>query len=246
MPLMQDSVELLGPTPLLSSMTSADSRRRWTRRVPRLLAWVLLLGYVVGAVGVVLVGERTVDFGNLEGSIASGDVDEVEVAGALGPGSSGYSTVEFRWRDNGLHYVTQARQDLGGGSGSVDGGPGRIGGDVTEYLRQLDPALRIDAVPYRHSGFSMSVLGWQTDSSLAGMFLALLLGTLVLLSRAREPWRATTWAWVWLVVMLPGVGAVAFLVAGGPTGAVRRPAAGSKRLTGGWAFLLALLLLNLW
>lgn len=246
---MQDSVEVLDPVSALPP-TAPGSPHLWIRRVPRLIAWVLLLVYAVSAVGIILLGERKVDFDSFETSIASGDIDQVEVTGAMGPDGRGYSTPEFRWSDHGLHYVALARQTIGSGSGgSVDGDTGRVRGDVITYLHRIDPSLRVESGPYRYSSFSTTAFGWQVGNWLAGMLLVLVLGTLGLLSRARDPWRATTWAWFWLVVMLPGFGAVAYLVAGGPTGLVRRPEAGSRPLTGGWSFLLALVLvnaLNLW
>jgi len=64
---------------------------------------------------------------------------------------------------------------------------------------------------------------------------------LVLLRHGPEPWRATRWAWGWLVLLGGPLGALAYLLLGGPLGA-RRPTEVGGRLTGGWAFLLALIL----
>ena len=62
----------------------------------------------------------------------------------------------------------------------------------------------------------------------------------LLLVGSREPWRATSWAWAWLILLTP-VGVPAFLLFGGITG-LAPPRPGHRRLTGGWAFLLALAL----
>ena len=58
-----------------------------------------------------------------------------------------------------------------------------------------------------------------------------------------QPWRATRWAWVWLVSIGAPVGMLGYLLLGGPLG-FWRPADLNRRLTGGWAFLLAMVLLG--
>jgi hypothetical protein len=57
-----------------------------------------------------------------------------------------------------------------------------------------------------------------------------------------HPWRATRWAWFWL--LLPPVGNVVFLLLSGPTPGVPRPRNPRRRLTGGWAFWLSLPLMS--
>ena len=54
------------------------------------------------------------------------------------------------------------------------------------------------------------------------------------------PERATRWAWFWL--QWNPVGVLAFLLLSGPVPGVPAPRPGARRLTGGWAFLLSLLL----
>ena len=74
--------------------------------------------------------------------------------------------------------------------------------------------------------------------------LVLGLGALVLLVGGRHPWRATRWAWFWLVVLtgVPTYAIVAYLLLSGRTPLVPAPRRGARRLTGGWAFLLGVLL----
>ncbi|RHW25914.1 hypothetical protein D0Z08_16365 [Nocardioides immobilis] len=72
---------------------------------------------------------------------------------------------------------------------------------------------------------------------MAGLFVM----TIGMLGAAGEPWRATRWAWFWLILMLPPFACPAYLLFGGPAG-LARPKRPEARLTGGWAFLLAILL----
>ncbi len=53
----------------------------------------------------------------------------------------------------------------------------------------------------------------------------------------------TRWAWAWFMVLGGPLGSVAYLLLGGPLGVVR-PRAGHRRLTGGWAFLISLVIFN--
>lgn len=230
---------------------------RWGR-VPRVLAWALLLGWVVTSVVVVLSVDRTRSFGDLESAIISGRVDEVLVAGELRPGSTGSATVELRWSVHGLHYVSEARQlqgsekqlrrlDRRGGSPQTDSNGTTlrtIRGDVTTYVERLNPDVRVEPSDrtLHASGLSYESFGWVVRGWLLWPLIALMVVTLRLLAISPVPWRATRWAWFWLVFGLAPLGALAFLVFGGPTGAARRPVARGRGLTGGWAFLFVLLL----
>lgn len=82
------------------------------------------------------------------------------------------------------------------------------------------------------------LFGWQTPNPLALTALLLLLVGFGVLVSGPAPWRATRWAWFWL--LLPPVGGIAFLLLSGPTPGVPGPRPPGRRLTGGWAFLLAL------
>jgi hypothetical protein len=67
------------------------------------------------------------------------------------------------------------------------------------------------------------------------------LSAFVLLVVGPQPWRATRWAWFWLLWTAPPLGILAFLLLGGST-RLWPPARAEARLTGGWAFLLTILL----
>lgn len=231
------------PEVYAEALAAQRSRRGAWGRVPRLVAWALVLGWLVTVVAVVATTERSRSLGDLESAISSGDVGVVGVSGELGPGATGYSTVELHWSNHGLRYVSEVRQVRG--STQTGGGSARVvRGDLTSYLTGLDPSLRIEQAPHtiQVSGLHFDALGWNVAGWLLWPLLALLAMTLRLVAVSPEPWRATRWAWGWIVFGLGPLGCLAYLLAGGPTGALRRPAGRGRGLTGGWAFLLVLVL----
>ena len=176
-------------------------------------------------------------------------MSRVGVAGGLSEGATGSARVELYWSERGLRQVAVARQvrgDLAAGAGSNDGRP-EIRGDVTEFLAQVDAdveVVRVESTLLR-SGVRYSAFGWEVVGALAWALVGLSIATVFVLVTAREHWRATPWAWFWLILLVPPLGALGYLVGGGPTG-VRRPGPASGRLTGGWAFLLAVVASSLW
>ncbi|WP_134742142.1 hypothetical protein [Nocardioides sp. 503] len=87
-------------------------------------------------------------------------------------------------------------------------------------------------------GVSMSLSDWEPPAEYAGAFFVLFLVTLLLLLAGQRPtWRATRWAWFWVLGLGP-VGVPLFLLLGGPCVGVRPARPGGARLTGGWAFLI--------
>jgi hypothetical protein len=83
-----------------------------------------------------------------------------------------------------------------------------------------------------------SLLGWRLPNWLGLAAFALVLGGLASLVGGPQPWRATRWAWFWLV--LTPVGSIAFVLFSGPTPLLPTPRDPTRRLTGGWAFLLSI------
>ncbi len=112
-------------------------------------------------------------------------------------------------------------------------------GSVTDHLVALDPDVRI--VEGRRWERSVVTYGWGVPGLLGLLIIVLLVGTLSLIAAAR-PWRATRWAWAWLVLLVPTIGVPTYLLLGGPLGLLRPKPTSRLWLTGGWAFLLALLL----
>lgn len=107
-------------------------------------------------------------------------------------------------------------------------------------LKPREATLDDLPVAVERGEIGIEVLGMQTSWPVLAVFAAGCLATLWLLVNGPQPWRATRWAWFWLAA--PPLGLLAFLLLSGPTPGlgITRPA--TKRLTGGKAFLLALLL----
>ena len=65
-------------------------------------------------------------------------------------------------------------------------------------------------------------------------------GTVLLAGSGPEPWRGTRWAWTWLTLFGGPLGCLGFFLLGGPFGLLPPRDPGRRRLSGGWAFLIAL------
>lgn len=63
----------------------------------------------------------------------------------------------------------------------------------------------------------------------------------VFLVMSPQPWRATRWAWFWMVFVSP-LAMLAFLTFGGRTPGIRPPADPRRRINGWWGFLIGLVL----
>ena len=85
---------------------------------------------------------------------------------------------------------------------------------------------------------SWSVAGWSGPQPLWWLCLVAGVAVLVLIVSGPVPWRATRWAWFWMLALAFPFGLIAYVLLGGPLGRMR-PADGARRMTGGWAFLVA-------
>ncbi|CAA9246006.1 MAG: hypothetical protein AVDCRST_MAG57-1724 [uncultured Blastococcus sp.] len=203
----------------------------WDRlRLGLLAVWLVL------AVASVALGQRETPLADLEAAVAQGRVDSVLVLGRAVPPEQGYSTQSVQWRDGLVRRTAEAR--VGGlPVGGRPDVPSR-GEDLGVLLSRADPDLQVrrsDQAPLWSSG---ELLGWQVPtwvSLIAVVTFLLQLGHLV---GVPQTWRATRWAWFW-VTTVPVVGTVTMLLLSGRTPGLPAPSAGSRRLTGGWAFLLS-------
>ncbi|MBA2954312.1 hypothetical protein GON03_08265 [Nocardioides sp. MAH-18] len=214
--------------------TPTTDRARVAHVARRAVAWLLLAVALVLAGTLVLAGQRPASYVALQTAIERGEVDAVTVHGGLGEGR-GSATVDLVWRDGWLwrvSTVTEAtsRRD----AGNSPEGPVFVG-SVSDSLRELRPGLEVERDGWRPYD---EVGSWRVPQRVSQLAVVLVFGVLVLLLATPRPWRATRWAWFWLVWAAFPLGLIAFLVLGGPTGLLR-PARPEKRLTGGWAFLLA-------
>jgi hypothetical protein len=188
-------------------------------------------------------GERASTFGHLEGLVVAGEVSAVEVVGEPLPADSlGYAGIEVRWREGWVlrsASVTQATNERQAAKALRATGAPVVIGSIEDHLRVLDPDVTLTRGERRSTTFEMGGIsgpGWL------GLFYLVLLAATLVLNGGPRPWRATRWAWAWLVLLVPPYGIAAYLVLGGPTGLLRPRDPRRVWLTGGWAFLLALVL----
>ncbi len=180
--------------------------------------------------------------------VSSGSVTQVEIVG-LSPDSDlrGRTTIFLKWQGTVLSRfaeVTVASRVSPGGPGN----DGKITGDPATYLESLAPGYVRNNAP----GFEVTYTeligysewhGWRGPGWAATLGLAAWFGTFLLAGAGPEPWRATKWAWMWLTLLGGPFGCLAFLLLGGPLG-LWPPKDLARRLTGVWAFLLAIFLLG--
>jgi len=209
----------------------------------RCLWLALVLGWVAMVVVVLTVGARPASFHDLERAVAAGEVHEVWVEGGLGPGGRGYATVRVTWRDGPIEATTQVLEarprSLGWREGPYEDVTAVLERSVTDELLAIGSDLLVHQAPFR--GDSVDMAGWRLPGWAVWLQLGLLVATLATLICSPPPWRATRWAWFWLMGSGP-IGLAAYLVLAGPLPYLPAPRPGARRLTGGWAFLLAIVL----
>mgnify|MGYP001214514912 CR=1 FL=1 len=119
-----------------------------------------------------------------------------------------------------------------------------IRGDLRVWAEEN---LHMSATPTTKS-FSptWTVGGRNVPGWIAGLAISSMISVLYLIMAGPYPWRATRWAWFWLVTT--PVGLVAFLVLSGRFPLIALPKWPQRRLIGIWAFLLSFPLhgLRLW
>jgi hypothetical protein len=203
------------------------------------IAWTLVAGCLVLLATMLVAGGRDTPYSDLRAAVADGRVDEIRVAGGLDReyGYRGFALAEVHWREGlvprvSTVYEVSAGERVDGAGSDVT----RVRGRVDERLSALDPDLKTS----RSGGLAPAVTqGWYLPGWTTPVGVALLLGTLALIIAGPQPRRATRWAWFWLLWLAPPLGALVFLLLGGSTGSLS-PKKGEKRLTGGWAFLLSI------
>jgi hypothetical protein len=211
----------------------------WRDRRWRLTSLVFALLWVATAAAVGLAGEQRSDLGSLQAGIADGSVSRVEVLGLPGDAQpSGRTTATLEWQDGWFGRFAEVTVDSRR-SASDSFAAGQIVGDPATFLRANDPELEIG---YRDErGSDQEWRGWRAPAWAMWLGVATWFGTVLLAGNGPEPWRATKWAWTWLTLIGGPLGCLGFFLLGGPLGR-GRPRDGSRRLTGGLAFLLVLVL----
>jgi hypothetical protein len=191
---------------------------------------------------VVLVGERRSDLAGLTTALANGSVSEVEVVGLpANPDWRGRTTITVRWQGRVMQRYAEVVVDKRRRQG--DARPGdEIAGDPETYLRSFGPPVEITRSEPGAS-FRTEWREWRGPGWLALLGISAWFGTFLLAGSGPEPWRVTRWGWGWITLFGGPLGAVAYLLLGGPLG-VLRPRDPWRRLSSGWAFVVALFLLG--
>ncbi|HEY0952453.1 hypothetical protein [Nocardioides sp.] len=209
----------------------------WAARVA---GWGLLGACLLLAAVAVAGGERTASYDSLRTAVRSGDIEHVVVSSGSSGDFRGHVTVDVHWHTATGWRVAQVVEQHPLRRDRLNGLP--VVYDVVQDLRGLDPGLEVERRPHwRELGASIEVLGWRLVGWCALVVAVVWVGTLMLIVGGPPPWRATRWAWFWLLLLAAPVGVVAFLLLGGPCGLLP-PAPGRRPgLRGGAAFVLALL-----
>lgn len=217
-------------------------RRRIRRRPTAFdsVRWAMLALWIFVMAVAVTVGDRGSNFGELESALDTGDVNSVMVTPGLPSGAEGSLMQTVYWRSGLLNHYADVRMVTPDGDNSASSGDDavvRSGYDIAAQIADEHPAVLITRSAERYS--YGQIYGFQVPTWLIWFALAGAVGTLMVLVSGPEPWRATRWAWFWLITTV--IGPPLFLILAGPTPPLRSPRETHRRLTGGWALLIALL-----
>lgn len=228
------------------------------RRVAQFLRWTTL-GLVFATVLLAVVnGERVSTYQDLQSALLRGGVTEVRAEGPLEATHadlaksqvSGTATVRLTWTEDGVNRAATVHQVVPASGEDPptnvdgfgrDGVSGTIVGPVSSELARYAPGVHVTTVP--------EPMGWTWRAphvawlELRGGWAVLLPLTWVTfvagLVLGPEPRGATRWAWFW-------IGGVPWVLVVAPVYVLwgcRGHDPARRRLTGGWAFVLSLLLL---
>lgn len=228
----------------------APAVRTQRRRYLQVLRLMLALAWLVVLVGTALVGERPSSLQALERGIAAGDVQTVRMTDGLPADARGKRYVELHWRDGLLRHVTRvvetARPERSSGAEPQDRSEvavpvtATVAPGLRDRLTALRPGLEVERTEF--ATYGRTVLGWRLDSWVGDLVVIAGICTALLLFGSPQPWRATRWAWFWLLAAVPLIGVPAYLLLSGPAPGLRDPRDLARRMTGGYGFLLAVLL----
>ena len=210
------------------------------------LRLALLVAVLAVAATVPVVSSRTASLAELQGAIEAGRVDEVSVSGALPSGATGSRTADLVWQDGPNSRVTTV---LHLSDGSQVPPPGlanldQVVGDLRHQLESWDGRATLRVVTAADiAAHGTSIAGWQLPAWLVQVAQWLWVAAVLVLTTGPEPRWATRWAWFWAFISPLAVLAVPlFALASVPLPGRPAPRRPHRQLTGGWAFLVVLVL----
>lgn len=230
------AVEVTTPAPV--------AHDEWRDRRWRLTGLLVAMMALTTAALLVATGTRPASYGDLLSDVAGGKVSEVEVVGPDVPKAG--DSVELRWKVLADVLDQYAVVEVGGNRG-YDAWRKPVfasSGDPLATLRSINSGIVLTPAS-SSDGPSTSFMDWRAPGAVVLLALATWLAVLLLIIGGPEPWRATRWAWGWAWLLTGPLGSVAYLLLGGPLGTFR-PRDRRRRLTGGWAFLAAMIVPASW
>lgn len=222
-------------TEALAAPPTAVSRQSVVASV--VAAWLLLAACLALLVTGLVAGERESTYDELRHAVATGEVDSVVVIGGSTAPYRGRMEATVHWRDGLVrHFATVIERHPQRRTTTASGVP--VVHSVESDLAELGSDVAVERRPHDYTAYS-EINDWRLPPWTGPMSLGIVLVALVLLVGGRQPRRATRWAWFWLLGLAPPLGLVAFLVLSGALSWRPRTELG-PRLTGGWAFLLVI------
>jgi len=201
----------------------------------------LVLGIML--VGTWLTATRPASLGDLQRALGAGQATEVHLVGELPPGATGMTTVDIEW-DGGFldRYATVWQESPDLQHPEPSSSYPVVGLDLREELSAATPTGELVMTSEDVRTGSQGILfGWRVATWVALVAFLWSAPVVITLITAPEPRRATRWAWFWLMLGTGPFALMLYPLVGLPRAGQPSDATG-RRLTGGWAFLIMVLL----
>lgn len=227
-------------------MLTAEQSREGLDTVSR--GWGTLRTVLLVALGVILVGTwltatRPASLDDLERALGAGQVTEVHLVDELPPAATGNGPVDIEWDGGLLDRYTTVWQESPGVESQQPASPYPVVGlDLREELTAVTPTGELVITSeFVRSGSHGVLFGWRVATWVALVAVVWIAAVLITMITAPEPRRATRWAWFWLMLGVGPFALVLYPLIGLPKACQSVHATG-RRLSGGWAFLVMVLL----